>query len=272
MGVACWGDALVSRGYPTLLPMVFGGLVHGQPPCPVVFGVPTRGWRHTHQIVFSPTNRHFANGFVRDMALDVGQNHVLHGRVVILERCQKVFDTGDLAATHPCHQGVVVMVQSCPAQGQHKLAGVDDVSVCTLRVTQHRAMACATNSVKHIGFAFDANTFLARLKSLPAIRCLVLQWVGGVDFFQIQVLHIGAGVGKAPSHMVVVTQDHQRHARQGGAYDVLFGGLQVGVKPNGRCAQTQMGVVSQQGLARSCAIAGNYPVVAALAFHQARLA
>ena len=83
-------------------------------------------------------------------------------------------------------------------------------------------MSGAAHRVNHIGLAFDADGFLARHKSLPAVWGLVLQGVGRVDFFQIQVLHIRAGIGETPSHMAVVAQDHQRHAWQSGTDDVLF--------------------------------------------------
>ena len=110
-------------------------------------------------------------------------------------------------------------------------------------------MAGASHGVRQVGHAFDTNGFLPRFKRLPALGRLVLRGVGRVDFFQIQVLHIGTGVGEAPSHASVMAQNHQRHARQRGANHVLVGRLQMRIKPNRRCAQTQVRVVGKQGLA-----------------------
>ena len=116
MGIALGRDALVGGGDPALFTQVLRGLLQGQPASPVVLGVPTGCGCHAHQIVLWFANRHFAYGFVSDMALNIGHNHVLHGRVVILEGLQKFADIARLAAAQPSHQGAVVHIQRRPTQ------------------------------------------------------------------------------------------------------------------------------------------------------------
>ena len=129
---------------------------------------------------------------------------------------------------------------------------------------------------QQVGLALDADGFVAHRERSPSVGRAVLRGVGGVDLLQIQVLHIGAGVGEAPGDLVGTAQHHKGQARQGGAYGINGAqgcavrrlarrGLQARKVPDGGGRQAQVRVVGQQRLAAHGAGARNHPVVAALA-------
>src|SRR5581483_429314 len=68
--------------------------------------------------------------------------------------------------------------------------------------------------------AFDVDDFVYDLHVLPLAHVFVLIRVGGIDFFDIQILNVRIEIRHAPRDAVVVTDDDARDARKGIADDV----------------------------------------------------
>ena len=276
-GVAGRGDALVGGGQPARLATVAARQVgHRQPALPVVARQPARGRCHAAQVVVRVAQRHAAHGAKTRGALRVGGQHALHGRVVGFQRFPQLAHGLRLVDAKTGQHGLVVTVQRGPAQRQYMAVQVNHLGMAGLRVAQHRPVAGAAQAQLHIGLAFDAHGFQPHGKRRPAVRRAVAASVLRVDLLQVQVLHIGVGVGKTPGHAGGAPQHHKRQARQRGAQHVQRRGgravrrlagrrLQVRHVPDGGCAQAQVRVVRQQRLARGGARAVQHPVVAALA-------
>ena len=184
---------------------------------------------------------------------------------------------------HARFNGFVVRRERRPAQTDCVAVSVDKALVLRLHITDDRTMAGAAHLEGDIRLAFDADGFAALRKSGPTIGRAVLTGSGRVELLQIQVLHIGPGVGEAPGHARGAAQHHKGQAGQGGTDHVERGvfvpagqlacrSFEVGVIPDGRRTQSQMRVVGQQGLARHGATSGHHPVVAALALQNAHVA
>src|SRR6202158_5379675 len=88
---------------------------------------------------------------------------------------------------------------------------------------------------------------------------------GGVEGFDVQVLHIGAIVGESPGDAIVVANDHERGARQSEAFDVPARGGDVDFVPDGREHQLQVRIVGEQRLSGCGVRAADHAVVAAQA-------
>ena len=188
---------------------------------------------------------------------------------------QGSFELGHALCTirsHARHDGVVVRIQCCPAQGNHVFASVQQILVGFLRVCDHRSMARRARIENHICLALDFDHMAAVLEAGPTglavfIRNTVDRGVIRVQLLQIKVLHIGAGIGHAPGHFFGTTQHHKGQTRKCGPNHLQAWRLQAGKVPDGRCTQTQMGVVGQQGFAADSIASGDHPVVAAFALH-----
>ncbi len=104
-----------------------------------------------------------------------------------------------------------------------------------------------------------------------AARHPVLRRVGRVDLFDVEVLHIRPGVGKAPGHSARCVPAPQtagpagwrrsRPWRPWRSVSAWPRRLQPREVPDGRRAQAQVRVVGQQGHARLAAGARHHPVV-----------
>jgi hypothetical protein len=121
--------------------------------------------------------------------------------------------------------------------------------------------------------ALDADVFRHAGHSLPAAGCLHLHRVVGLEALEVQVLHIGAGVGEAPGDVFILAEhDHRqaRHRRAGGLEAVRARHFDARDVPQRRCRDLQMRVVGQQRLAARRLRAGDDPVVRAHAFDTRR--
>ena len=275
MRIAGIRHALVGRGHKAArAAIVLRRLLVAQPALPVIARIPAGRRRHAAQVIAGRTHRHPACGLEADMSLHIGRHNALHGRVVDGE-CLEQFGhslrpVGPEAGLHRA----VVRIQRRPAQGQRIAIGVDDLAILLLRVADHRAVARAAQRHPDIALALDLEDFLAHDKLFPARGRAVLAGIGRVDLLQIQILHIGVGVGKAPGHLRRAAQHHKGHAGQGGPCHIQLAQgtavtgpalwrLKTREVPDGRSAQPQMRIVGQQGLAASGLAAGHHPVIAA---------
>ena len=285
VGVAWRRHALVGRGdpapgaldaRPSADTVILRGLLIRQPALPVVARVPARRRRHAPNVVGGIAQRHTACGLEADVALVVRSHHALHGRVVVRQPRKELIHALGLVGLEARQHGLVVIVQRAPAQRDHIFAQVQHLGVRLLNVAQHGAMARAAQLQQQVGLALDADGFVAHGELGPSVGRAVLRGIGGVDLLQIQVLHIGAGVGEAPGDLVGTAQHHKGQARQGGAYGINGAqgcavrrlarrGLQARKVPDGGGRQAQVRVVGQQRLAAHGAGARNHPVVATLA-------
>ena len=93
-----------------------------------------------------------------------------------------------------------------------------------LGIANDWAVAGAARGVGHISLAFDFDNPRGIGKTSPACGCFVLLWVGRIDLFDVQVLHVWRCVGKTPSQLGSAAQNYRRHARQGRPDDVRFRG------------------------------------------------
>ncbi len=224
MGVLAAHNFLVGRGVPAsgldggaVTLRVFGVV---DPAHPIVVRQPARHGRHTAHGVELGADGELANRMETHFALRVGHHHALHGAVVQGIGIGQLGHRLGLVGSKAGHHGPVVPIKGRPAQGHDVAIGVHHFGVLGLHIADHRAMAGAAHREVHIGLAFHADHFLALLKGLPPLGGEVLARPGGIDGFEVEVLHIGAGVGEAPSHAPRSTQHHKRQTGQGGAHHV----------------------------------------------------
>ena len=106
-----------------------------------------------------------------------------------------------------------------------------------LRVAQYRAVATFTHGVQLVRLAFDFDDFTSGFevgpRGFPITGNTVLLGVGGVDLLQVQVLYVGPGVGKAPSHFGCAAQHHKGQTGQSCADGVQARRFKVRKVPDG---------------------------------------
>ena len=184
---------------------------------------------------------------------------------------------------HARFDGFVVGRERRPAKADGITVRVDQALVVRLHIADDWTMASAAHLERDIRLTFDPDGFAALRESGPTIGRAVLTGSGCVKLLQIQVLHIGPGVGETPCHARGAAQHHKGQAGQGGTDHVERGvfvpagqlscrSFEVGVVPDGWRTQGQMRVVGQQGLARHGAASGHHPVVATFALQNAHVA
>ena len=97
--------------------------------------------------------------------------------------------------------------------------------------------------------AFHPNDFAPRLELAPALGREIARRV--VELLQVQVLHIGAGVGRRPGEAAIAADDDPRHAGQRGADRVEPRRMQVREVPDARRAEPEVRVIGKQRPAAS---------------------
>jgi hypothetical protein len=158
-----------------------------------------------------------------------------------------------------------VVVERRPAQREH-VARLDRRAGQALGhagVGDHRAVARAPHRHRHVGAAAHLDDFLARLEAGPAAGGLVAVRVRRVELLEVDVLHVGPGVGEAPGEVFVLPEHDKRQARHRGAGDAVARRLDAREVPQRRRGQPQVRVVGDERLAGFAAAARDDPVVRA---------
>ena len=119
---------------------------------------------------------------------------------------------------------------------------------------------------RDVGLAFHLDDLVDGLEARPAVGRLVLRAVVGLDALEVEVLHIGAGIGEAPCDMLVLAEDHAGQRRHRRAGHLQLRCLDAREVPQRRRAQLQVRVVGEQRLAALGVRAVHNPVVRADAF------
>ncbi len=100
---------------------------------------------------------------------------------------------------------------------------------------------------------------LASLEVHPLAVDFVLVWVFRIDFFDVQVHHVRAYIGKAPGDTVIVTDDHAGNSGKGEAghldrASVAFRhAVQADLVPDRRHLDAKVRIVCQQRHPGCCA-------------------
>ena len=275
-------DALVGGRDPALGSIVLRRVLVRQPAGPVIPGIPTGCGSDASDVVPRSAHRHLADCLVGDAAAAVGHDHVLHGRVEAAVGLDQVVDglcaVGGQRGLHVA----VTLFQRGPAQRKCVAAGVDQVARAARHIADDRTVPGAAHGVLHIGLPLDPDGLHTGFESRPGVppfRCrhAVLVGLPRAQLLEVQVLHIGTGIGETPSHTRRAAQHHERRPGQGGADHVhapdatSIRRLKPGEVPDRRCAQAQVGIVREQRLPAGTAAARHHPVVRSLAFDVAQL-
>ena len=83
----------------------------------------------------------------------------------------------------------------------------------------------------------------------------------GIQLFEVEVLHVRAGVGEPPRDPVIAPQGDDGDARQRGPDEVPSRDMEVREIPDGGRRQPQVRVVGEQRLVAGAAAAGDHPVI-----------
>ncbi len=270
-------------------------LVQRHPAHPVETRLPARRRHQALQFVVGPPQRHAARRHQGNASGTVGHHHALHGHRPLAAGGHELLHRPGLHEGQAHGHWVDVGVQRRPSHGQHQrgrcgaLGGLQQVRR-DAGVGDHRPVACVAQRHGHVGLAFHANAVAAHIEGGPALGRAVAGGVGRVDLLDVQVLHVGAGVGETPGQVGVLSQHHQGQAGQRGAGHAQaacagvvvgsgLGALDLSLRlhlgwyhqarqvPQRGCAQLQVRVVGQQRRARAAAAAGQHPVVGAHALH-----
>ncbi len=116
-----------------------------------------------------------------------------------------------------------------------------------------------------IGRAFHMKNFALLFHVAPAAFRLVLKRVGGIEFFDVQILLIETENGEAPGDVFIVAERDAGESGFARSGDVPAGGDEVNHIAERRQADDAVRIVGEQGLAGSGEGAGDCPVVAAFA-------
>ncbi len=117
-----------------------------------------------------------------------------------------------------------------------------------------------------VGLAFDVDGFVEDLGFRPFAVDLIFVGCGGIEFFDVEVLDVGAVVGEAPGDAIVVSDDDERRAGKSETFCVEIGSGEMNFVPDGRDGKFEMGVVGEKRFAGGGVGAAHDPVVAAEAF------
>ena len=267
---------LVGGGDPATLGIALarGGLGI-QPACPVVAGLPARGRQQPAQVVVLPAQGDPAGGHEPDVTLfpqGVGHHDVLHRRGVGFGCGHELFHRPGSVEPQPGDQGTRVRLQGSPTHcdgvTRPTLAAVQTGGDRQAGIADHRAVPAAPDLERHRSGPPHLDHLFAGLEAGPApARGFVALGIVRMQPLQIQVLHVRAGVGESPGHLLVLAQHHQGQARQCGAGHLQAGRLQPREVPQRRCTEFEMRVVGQQRFAGLAACARHHPVVGTHPFH-----
>ena len=230
---------------------------------PIVFLLPARRRRHALQVVGGAAHRHAAGGDEADVAVDVGVDDVLLRRMEIARRGEEAVPFARAREFQRRLHAAVVLGERGPREG-------DDVAArrVVLRrfrdVGDHRAVSRDAHAQLLGLAALHADGFLDDAERARAFGREVA--AGSVQLFDVEVLHVGAGVRKAPGDALVVPDDYARHAGQRRADDVDAGRGDLREVPHRWRGEAEVRIVGEQRLAAFRARTRHHPVVRAQAF------
>src|SRR6185437_11792516 len=85
-----------------------------------------------------------------------------------------------------------------------------------------------------VRLSFNVDYFVKNLGLLPSAIHTIFIRRGGIRRLDVQVLHVGAVIGKAPGDAVIVTNDDERRAGESESLGVKTGGAEMDFIPDGR--------------------------------------
>ncbi|MFE6533595.1 hypothetical protein ACFVMA_32160 [Streptomyces rochei] len=240
---------------------------------PAVVGVPAG--RRDGAVVALGAHRDPAGQGVADV-LAVGVDQVLRGDVEEGGRLAEV-----VPVLRPVHREDGVhggaRLQRRPAQ-RHAVAvaavgggGLDGGLLADLHqlVVAVGEQGAVVGLADHDLLGLAAGDLDGLLAGLEGDHLAVVLVAGAGDLLQVEVGDVDAGVGQAPGDLLVVSDDHAGHAREGVTRDVVAAlvgdgaAVQAHLVPDGRQRGRQVRVVGQQGLAGDGVLAGDDPGVGA---------
>src|SRR5712691_1076788 len=110
--------------------------------------------------------------------------------------------------------------------------------------------------------SFDDDLFANNLRLFPIAPVFILAGILWVKFLDVEIFHIGDGIGDTPGDMLVVSYDYPRCAWEADSNHIDFARHQVILVPDGWCGLAQVWIVAEDRRAGGSHGAIDDPVVA----------
>ncbi len=216
--------------------------IEGDEAVPVVFRLPAGRGCLALEVVVGLAQRDAAGRDESDVALGIRIDHVLLRRIEVARRSQEFVP---IARGRQFAGGLhrhVVFAQRGPFEREREVLW-QGVRRRLEHIGDQRAVARGAHHDRHVRLSLYLDHFAVGRELLPSLRREYPAFA--VDAFDVQILHIRAGVGEAPGDLAVASQHDCGHARQRRPHHVESRRRQMREIPDRGGGQAQVRVVGQ---------------------------